>query len=143
MTMTIIIDMTENGMAGMIIQIQEEAGKEDEQLQVKVQQMARTMNIGPKVCTAKLTENYQENLEYNGIDDYSLENQFSIQSIWLLSEQLKKKPFAEQIIPLLTSTKEAVFHGQVQNQQTKKQISQLQMFEQRSNYLHSWRIMNN
>ncbi|KAA6375718.1 MAG: hypothetical protein EZS28_028754 [Streblomastix strix] len=56
LTMTRIIDMTENRTSGTISQIWDEEGKGREQYRMKVQAMDKTMMIGQKVYTAKFRD---------------------------------------------------------------------------------------
>ncbi|KAA6401499.1 MAG: hypothetical protein EZS28_002982 [Streblomastix strix] len=69
MTTTTIIDMKKSETIGTISQIWEEVGGEGEQFQVKVQEIDRITRIWLKVCTQRLKDSDQDNLEHNAIDE--------------------------------------------------------------------------
>ncbi|KAA6360703.1 MAG: hypothetical protein EZS28_043770 [Streblomastix strix] len=137
MTTTVIIDTTESETTGSINQIWEEVGKEEDQFQVKVQIMGGIMKIGPKIYTAKLRDNNQDNSGSFAIDENRPYLQFKQlqqhQSTCQISEQFKKKPFAQHTTFLPTLMKKVVFLEQTQNQLTRREIHQQRTFEQPNN----------
>ncbi|KAA6343738.1 MAG: hypothetical protein EZS28_052286 [Streblomastix strix] len=144
---TVIIDTAENETTGTISQIWEEVGKRRVQPRVKVQEMDRMMKIGLSVYTARLKDINYDNSGYGAIDENRPYLRFKQlqehQSIYLIFEQLKKKPFAQQTTFLPTLLNKAVSPGQVQNQLIRREIHQSRTFEELNNYSQHKIIKNN
>ncbi|KAA6369630.1 MAG: hypothetical protein EZS28_034844 [Streblomastix strix] len=147
MIMTTIMDKIKSETTKTINYIWEEAGKEGEQFELKVQVMDRIMMIGLKIYIARLKNNNQNNSGPFAINENMTYLQFKQlqerQFICQIYEQLKKMLFTEYTIYLPTSVKKAMFLGQVLNQLIKKQRFQLQTFEQPNNYSQRKIIRNN
>ncbi|KAA6361257.1 MAG: hypothetical protein EZS28_043215, partial [Streblomastix strix] len=109
-------------------------------------EMDKIMWSGPKVYTAKSKDNNQDNFGYDSIDEnkpyLQCKQLQELQSTCQVSEQLKKKFFAQQIISPLTLMKKALFLGQVQNQLIKRQIHRSRTSEQPNNYSQHKTIKN-